>query len=101
MKDAKLTNCPVCGKETLKRLIGTGGGLIFKGSGFYLTDYKNKPSETSSTDTTDKKESTSPKPETKGEPTSTKTETKREPTLTSEKTSKKAETKSSPTKAEK
>jgi len=48
MKDDKLTVCPNCGKETLKRLIGSGSGLIFKGSGFYLTDYKNKPGETSS-----------------------------------------------------
>lgn len=47
MKDDKLTKCPECGKETLRRLIGTGSGLIFKGSGFYLTDYKNKPSEKS------------------------------------------------------
>ncbi len=38
MKDALLTKCPTCGKETLKRLIG-GGGVIFKGSGFYQTDY--------------------------------------------------------------
>ncbi|MDZ4713375.1 MAG: zinc ribbon domain-containing protein [bacterium] len=45
MKDEKLTKCPNCGKETLRRLIGTGGGLIFKGSGFYLTDYKNKSAE--------------------------------------------------------
>ena len=43
MSDAPLTKCPSCGKNTLKKLIGTGGGLIFKGSGFYLTDYKNKP----------------------------------------------------------
>jgi putative FmdB family regulatory protein len=43
MSDPPLTKCPSCGKETLKKLIGTGGGLIFKGSGFYLTDYKNKP----------------------------------------------------------
>lgn len=42
MSDAPLTKCPACGKDTLKRLIGTGGGLIFKGSGFYLTDYKKK-----------------------------------------------------------
>lgn len=48
MKDDKLTVCPNCGKETLKRLIGSGSGLIFKGSGFYLTDYKNKPGESSS-----------------------------------------------------
>ena len=43
MSDAPLIKCPKCGKNTLKKLIGTGGGLIFKGSGFYLTDYKNKP----------------------------------------------------------
>ena len=47
MKDEKLTKCPNCGRETLRRLIGSGGGLIFKGSGFYLTDYKNKPVESS------------------------------------------------------
>jgi putative FmdB family regulatory protein len=37
-----LEKCPKCGKNTLKRLIGAGAGLIFKGSGFYLTDYKRK-----------------------------------------------------------
>ena len=42
MSDPPLKKCPNCGKNTLKKLIGTGGGLIFKGSGFYLTDYKNK-----------------------------------------------------------
>ena len=48
MKEDKLTKCPQCGEETLRRLIGTGSGLIFKGSGFYLTDYKNKQTGTSS-----------------------------------------------------
>lgn len=38
--------CPSCGKQTLKRLIGSGGGLIFKGSGFFCTDYR-KPKSTS------------------------------------------------------
>lgn len=33
--------CPKCGKRQLKRLIGTGAGLIFKGSGFYSTDYRS------------------------------------------------------------
>ncbi len=33
--------CPACGGE-VKRLIGPGAGLIFKGSGFYITDYKRK-----------------------------------------------------------
>ena len=34
--------CPSCGKKKAKRLIGTGAGLIFKGSGFYITDYRSK-----------------------------------------------------------
>ncbi len=37
-----LKKCPGCGKKKLRRLIGTGGGLIFKGSGFYLTDYRSE-----------------------------------------------------------
>jgi putative FmdB family regulatory protein len=43
-KDKKLKKCPECGKNALERLIGTGAGIIFKGSGFYQTDYKSKPS---------------------------------------------------------
>jgi putative FmdB family regulatory protein len=38
--DPPLVRCPKCHKDTLARAIGGGGGLIFKGSGFYLTDYK-------------------------------------------------------------
>ena len=37
--DKPLSQCPEC-KGRLKRLIGPGAGLIFKGSGFYATDYK-------------------------------------------------------------
>src|SRR3954469_4625328 len=33
--------CPKCGKNKVKRLISTGAGLIFKGSGFYITDYRD------------------------------------------------------------
>jgi putative FmdB family regulatory protein len=33
--------CPECGKNTLERLIGTGAAVIFKGSGFYETDYRS------------------------------------------------------------
>ncbi|MCI0499462.1 MAG: zinc ribbon domain-containing protein [Planctomycetales bacterium] len=36
-----LKKCPECGKLKLKRLLGTGVGLIFKGSGFYQTDYRS------------------------------------------------------------
>jgi putative FmdB family regulatory protein len=42
MRDEPLRKCPKCHKAALKRLIGGGAGLIFKGSGFYITDYKNK-----------------------------------------------------------
>src|SRR5687768_3862791 len=40
MKDPSLSACPVCGKP-VTRLISKGGGLIFKGSGFYITDYRS------------------------------------------------------------
>jgi len=42
MKDEPLKKCPQCKKPGLKRLLGGGAGLIFKGSGLYITDYKNK-----------------------------------------------------------
>ena len=49
MKDAALTVCPkdhcrmkTWGKGKVKRAIGTGAGLIFKGSGFYITDYRSE-----------------------------------------------------------
>ena len=42
MRDEPLKKCPACKKAGLKRLVGGGAGLIFKGSGFYITDYKNK-----------------------------------------------------------
>ncbi|GMV97423.1 MAG: zinc ribbon domain-containing protein [Phycisphaerae bacterium] len=34
--------CPACGRKTAKRLIGTGGTIIFKGPGFYVTDYRSE-----------------------------------------------------------
>ena len=42
MNAAKLTECPVahCGGK-VKRLLGTGGGILFKGAGFYQTDYRS------------------------------------------------------------
>lgn len=40
MRDAPLKKCPQCGGK-VKRLIGTGAGIIFKGSGFYQTDYRS------------------------------------------------------------
>jgi putative FmdB family regulatory protein len=39
IKADPLTECPGCKKATVHRVIGAGGGFIFKGSGFYITDY--------------------------------------------------------------
>lgn len=36
-----LTKCPECGKKKLERLFGTGAAVLFKGSGFYETDYRS------------------------------------------------------------
>jgi len=40
MRDAPLKKCPKCGGK-VKRLLGTGAGIIFKGKGFYQTDYRS------------------------------------------------------------
>jgi putative FmdB family regulatory protein len=42
MSAKPLRKCPECGKLKLERLIGTGAGVIFKGSGFYETDYRSE-----------------------------------------------------------
>ena len=43
MNDKRLTKCPEKGcKGKVRRLIGTGAGLVFKGSGFYITDYRSE-----------------------------------------------------------
>ena len=42
MRDEPLKKCPKCRRAGVKRLVGSGAGLIFKGTGFYITDYKNK-----------------------------------------------------------
>ena len=42
MNDAPLKKCPKCKKTGVKRLIGGGAGLIFKGTGFYITDYRSE-----------------------------------------------------------
>ncbi|MGL6096578.1 MAG: FmdB family zinc ribbon protein [Fimbriiglobus sp.] len=39
-KDEPLTKCPSCKKKKLRRLFGSGAAVIFKGSGFYETDYR-------------------------------------------------------------
>ena len=40
MKDEAIKICPKCKKKKVERLIGAGAGILFKGSGFYVTDYR-------------------------------------------------------------
>lgn len=65
-----LTECPDCGGE-VKRLIGAGAGLIFKGSGFYTTDYRSEGYKESAKKD---KDSSSGKAESKSEKKEKKTE---------------------------
>jgi predicted nucleic acid-binding Zn ribbon protein len=65
-----IRKCPECGKLKLKRLIGAGSTIIFKGSGFYQTDYrseeyKSRQKADKESSTTDKKDSKTKKKETK------------------------------------
>ena len=82
MSSALLKKCPACKKAALERLIGTGAALIFKGGGFYETDYRSdsykkaaeadsKPAETAKSDV-----KTETKPDAKSD---AKSESKSEP----------------------
>src|SRR5437660_5189663 len=42
INDAPLKKCPKCKKQKLRRVFGTGAAVIFKGSGFYQTDYRSE-----------------------------------------------------------
>lgn len=42
INDPVETKCPECKKKKLRRLFGTGGAIVFKGSGFYQTDYRSE-----------------------------------------------------------
>ena len=55
MSDAPIRECPECKKNSLRRVISGGTGLIFKGSGYYLTDYKNKKKQSSENKKSNKK----------------------------------------------
>ncbi len=69
-----LRKCPECKKSALRRLIGTGAGILFKGSGFYQTDYRSdsykkaaqRDNGSTSAKSSDKRET---KTETKAAPT--------------------------------
>ena len=69
MKDDPIRKCPQCKKLKLRRLFGTGAAVVFKGSGFYQTDYRSesykkqaaadKPVESSSSSSSDSSGSSS------------------------------------------
>ncbi len=92
MSEAPLVKCPSCGKDELKKLIGSGAGLIFKGSGFYQTDYKDSAGKLGKS-----KSSSDKKTETKSTSDESKSEQKQESksdTKTENKTESKSESKS-------
>ena len=66
MNDDPLKDCPTCEEPSLKRKIGTGAGIIFKGSGFYETDYKNTSKPTEGSDSSESKKSESSESSSKG-----------------------------------
>lgn len=62
ISDPVKRKCPECGKQKLRRLFGTGAAVVFKGSGFYQTDYRSesykkgaKAEKDARKDSTDKK----------------------------------------------
>ena len=66
MKDAPLKKCPECGKNKLQRLIGPGAGIIFKGSGFYQTDYRSESyKKSANSEKSSSEKAAAPKSETK------------------------------------
>lgn len=55
-----LTKCPECSRKKVRRLISSGGGILFKGSGFYQTDYRSKSYQESAKKDLPAKDSTCP-----------------------------------------
>lgn len=44
MSESSLTKCPNCGKDTFERIVTGGAGVLYKGEGWYVTDYSKKSS---------------------------------------------------------
>ena len=71
-----LRKCPECGKMQLQRLIGSGAGIIFKGSGFYETDYRSDDYKKAQKDEKSKGKTTKEKTDKKAKTSDTKSDTK-------------------------
>ena len=89
MKDDPVKSCPKCKKRKAKRLMGLGAGLIFKGSGFYETDYKRAGSgkKESGADSGESQSSSSESKGTKKKSSGSDAKTKKEPTPKKDKSS--------------
>jgi len=73
IKARPIRKCPECGKLGVQRLIGAGAGIIFKGSGFYQTDYRSEgyKKAAESEKKTTSKDTTKKEPETKAKDSKT------------------------------
>ena len=78
-QDKPLKKCPQCGRMKLARLISAGVGIIFKGSGFYVTDNRAKSPTSSSAPVKSEKQESSASPASKSESSSSSGETKAAP----------------------
>ena len=65
MSAGVLKKCPECGKLSLKRLIGPGAAVLFKGSGFYTTDYRSESYQKQAKAEKDKQDTKTEKSKTK------------------------------------
>jgi putative FmdB family regulatory protein len=67
INDDAAKECPNCGKKKAKRMLGAGAGLIFKGAGFYTTDYKKSPRGDSGVDKKEPEKKSDSKEKKKGD----------------------------------
>ncbi len=86
INDKPLKKCPKCGKPKLRRVFGAGAAIIFKGSGFYQTDYRSESYKAAAK--ADQESSKSEKSSTDGKTETSKKETDTKPAKSKEKATK-------------
>jgi putative FmdB family regulatory protein len=86
INDKPLKKCPKCGKSKLRRVFGAGAAIIFKGSGFYQTDYRSESYKAAAK--ADQESSKSDKSSTDGKTDTSKKETDAKPAKSKEKATK-------------